>query len=251
MKSTLTTLFVALLIGLAFFKCNEKKEKVNTEPYEYEVKRASVKPAINADWDQEIWENTKSVRLDNYMGERPEHFPETHAKVRYDDDYVYVTFRVKDQYVRAVATEVNGRVFQDSCVEFFFTPGQDTNKGYFNLEMNCKGVILFGYHLNNNETNGKVAEEDYQKIKIAYSLDDDVTTEIQEPKTWVVEYGIPIKILSNYMEVDQPKSGVSWRANFYKCADKTSHPHWLTWAPVDFPTPKFHLPEYFGKITFE
>jgi hypothetical protein len=40
-------------------------------------------------------------------------------------------------------------------------------------------------------------------------------------------------------------------ANFYKCADQTSHPHWLTWASVDYPQPKFHLPEFFGRLVFE
>ncbi len=250
MKEALTIFSITMLVCLVCLNCTQKKEKVNTAPYQYEVRRTSEKPEINADWGKEFWENTKSVRLDNFMGDQPEHFPQTHAKVRYDQEYIYVTFRVKDNYVRAVATETNGPVYQDSCVEFFFTPGQNTDN-YFNLEMNCKGVFLFGYHLNNNETDGKVAEEDYQKIKIAYSLERDVKEEIQEPTTWVVEYAIPLEILSNYMEVDQPGSGVTWRANFYKCADKTSHPHWLTWAPVDFPTPKFHLPEFFGTIKFE
>ena len=53
------------------------------------------------------------------------------------------------------------------------------------------------------------------------------------------------------MKVEKPGTGVSWRANFYKCADKTSHPHWLTWAEIDYPNPKFHLPDFFGRLDFE
>ncbi len=26
---------------------------------------------------------------------------------------------------------------------------------------------------------------------------------------------------------------------------------WLTWAPVDYPEPKFHLPDFFGRLDFE
>jgi len=37
-------------------------------------------------------------------------------------------------------------------------------------------------------------------------------------------------------------------ANFYKCADKLQHPHWLNWSPVDFPKPNFHLPQSFGVL---
>jgi hypothetical protein len=196
-----------IAFGLLCIQCKQTNEQVSEDNYHYKVQRANDSPAINAVWDKDIWENTESVKLNNFMGDRPEHFPETLAKVRYDDQFIYVTFKVEDHFVRAVATETNGPVYQDSCVEFFFTPNQDSTD-YFNLEMNCKGVFLFGYHLNNNETNGKVAEEDYKKIKIAYSLNKDVKKEIQEATTWVVEYALPIEILSNYMDVDKPGPGV-------------------------------------------
>ena len=39
--------------------------------------------------------------------------------------------------------------------------------------------------------------------------------------------------------VISPSPRAVWRVNFYKCADDTSHPHWLTWSPVELPDPKF------------
>ena len=74
--------------------------------------------------------------------------------------------------------------------------------------------------------------------------------EIAEPTTWCVEFRIPLSLLEGQTTVTKPGPGVSWRANFYKCGDKTSHPHWLTWAPVGFPKPHFHLPEFFGTLEF-
>ncbi len=62
---------------------------------------------------------------------------------------------------------------------------------------------------------------------------------------------LPVEILKKYASVEKPAPGVTWKANFYKCADKTSYPHWLTWNPVDHPSPNFHLPQYFGAIVFE
>jgi hypothetical protein len=150
-----------------------------------------------------------------------------------------------------VAKETNENVCWDSCVEFFFSPGSDIQRGYFNFEANCKGVFLFQYHLNNGDASGFVSLDDCGKVKISHSLTREIEQESTEPETWMLEYSIPISVLSKYMKVDQPGSGVSWRANFYKCADKTSHPHWLTWALVDFPKPKFHLPEFFGRLDFE
>ena len=51
-------------------------------------------------------------------------------------------FRVEDRYVRAVSKNYHDSVCKDSCAEFFFTPGTDISAGYFNVEINCGGVML-------------------------------------------------------------------------------------------------------------
>ncbi len=43
-----------------------------------------------------------------------------------------------------------------------------------------------------------------------------------------------------------PLSGQTWAANFTKCADKTSHPHWLSWVGVR----TFHYPRDFNRLVF-
>lgn len=249
------TTFV-LMIALLFVQSKSihmemKPDNKNESTYTYLVSKTDTSPVINAEWDKEIWENTKTITLQNYMGEKPVHFPQTRLKLRYDEENIYVIFNVSDKYVKAVEKKINGKVWQDSCVEFFFSPGPDTERGYFNFEANCKGVFLFKYHTDTYTTEGFVRPEDYEKIRISHSLKRCVEEEITEDTEWQLEFSIPFSILSNYMEVEQPGPGVSWRANFYKCADKTSHPHWLTWAFVDHPKPKFHLPEFFGKLDFE
>ena len=237
--------------------CNLKKEQSEKQAkekmqYSYTVNRSdSSIPEINAVWDKDYWNQTPAIELNNFMGDRPAHFPHTEVKLRYDDQHIYVIFKVSDRYVKAVEKEINGKVWQDSRVEFFFSPGPDTERGYFNLETNCKGVFLFGYHLDNRQENGFVKEEDYSQIQIAHSLTRNVEEEITGPVEWTIEYAIPVAILSKYMKVETPGPGTKWRANFYKCADETSHPHWLTWARVEFDRPRFHLPEFFGTIEFE
>jgi len=236
-----------LWISVVCMQCNPSGEG----QYTYSVRRIEEPPQINSEWDKEIWENTRQVTLDNYMGDRPGHFPLTEVKVCYDEDHLYVIFRVYDKYVKATETKIHGKVWMDSCVEFFFSPGADNEKDYFNFEVNCKGVFLFQYHTGNGKTKGFVSAKEYEKIRVSHSLERNVEQEIEEPVEWLVEYSIPFSVLSEYMKVDKPGPGVSWRANFYKCADKSSHPHWLTWAPVDYPEPRFHLPEFFGRLDFE
>ncbi len=190
------------------------------------------------------------MSLDYHMGEHPLHRPETMVKILYDQERLYVVVKVRDRYVKAVAQEPQGKVCRDSCVEFFFTPG-DESPGYFNFELNCCGVYLFHYQIRRHVDMVLIGKPDCDRIKIAHSMAVPIVNEIQEPVEWTVEYSIPFDILHKYHTSYAPaEPGAVWRANFYKCADESSHPHWLTWSPVDFPTPDFHRPDSFGFLEF-
>jgi hypothetical protein len=210
------------------------------------------KPAkIDANWDKSPWNEIQAIAIDKHSGKKPAHFPRTQAKIAYDNDALYVIFRVDDRYVRAVTAEHQGPVCTDSCVEFFFTPGADVSSGYFNLEVNCGGTMLFYHQKSRGKQAVAISKTDYSQITIAHSLPKIVEPEITQPVTWTVEYRLPLELLKKYCPLTRPAAGVVWRANFYKCADKTSHPHWLTWSPVDLPRPDFHRPEFFGVLKFE
>ena len=215
-----------------------------------EIPRLEKRATINAVWDKPPWQSIGAEVIGLHMGSKPDHIPRTQVKVAYDDTSLYLIFRVEDRYVRAVAQNHQDGVCRDSCVEFFFTTGGDVASGYFNIEMNCGGTMLFHYQKTPSQDRVEIPEDQYSKFEIAHSLPKNIDPEIKEPTTWTVEYRLPIEILDGYCPVDRPAPGVSWRANFYKCGDQTSHPHWLTWSEVDFPRPNFHLPEFFGVIEF-
>ncbi len=219
---------------------------------QYQVKRIEQPVAVDADWNKPTWQAIETLELTHFMGDRPEHFPRTQAKLAYDDRHIYVIFRVEDRYVRATAKKHQDRVCCDSCVEFFFTPGTDLSTGYFNLEMNCGGTMLLHHQIVPRQNSVPLAASDLERIQVAHVLPPLIDPEIAESTTWVVEYRLPIEMLERYCErLRKPAPGVRWRANFFKCADGTSHPHWLTWAPVDNPRPDFHLPRFFGTLEFE
>lgn len=222
-----------------------------SEDGKYKVKKVSSAPIIDGNWDKPFWADKPVLTLGHYMGEKPAHFPNTQARLAYDKEAVYVIFKVEDQFVRAVADTFQGPVYRDSCVEFFFTPGENLSEGYFNLEMNCGGTALFNHQVTQGNAVQNISKADFGEMTIVASLPRIIDPEITEPTTWTVEYRLPIDILKTYAPVKSPASGVIWRANFFKCADATSQPHWLTWAKVDHPTPRFHLPEFFGEIAFE
>ena len=135
-------------------------------------------------------------------------------------------------------------------MEFFFTPGLDLSVGYFNIELNCGGTLYFDFNVP-GKPSVEIARADCDTMTIAHSMPRVVNPEATEPTTWTIEYSLPVRILEKYCPVVRPAPGSMWRANLYKCADKTSHPHWLTWAFVDFPRPRFHMPEFFGTLEFK
>ena len=222
-----------------------------TSPEIYSVSRVDEPITIDADWNKPVWQAIQPISLKRYMGDKPEHFPQVQAKLAYDDTHIYVIWKVNDQFVRAVANEHQGPVYQDSCVEFFFIPDNLGGLEYFNLEMNCGGTMLFHHQEFGKPEKVNISSEDIAAMQVAHSLPRIITEEIKEKTTWYLEYAIPFEILKNYYQLEYPKSGAKWRANFYKCADKTSHPHWLTWSEVQYPEPRFHLPEFFGTLVFE
>jgi len=215
------------------------------------VARQVSPPRGDAGWDKSPWKAIPSELIRNYMGKKPNHFPRAEVKIAYDDMAIYVMFRVEDRYVRSVAAEDQDNVWEDSCVEFFFTPDCDVSKGYFNLEMNCGGTILFHFQHGAGKDRIVIPKRECDKMRRAHSLPRIIDPEIDKPITWTVEYWLPIALLEKYCKVTSPAPNVEWRANFYKCADNTSHPHWLTWSPVDYPKPNFHLPQFFGILEFE
>jgi hypothetical protein len=217
----------------------------------HKVTRVSEPVSIDADWNKPVWAKIKPIKLKNYMGEKPDHFPDVNAKLAYDEHNIYIIWQVKDRYVRAVAEKHQDAVYQDSCVEFFFIPDNLGGSEYFNLEMNCGGTMLFHHQEFGKEGHKSVSDADIEQMEVAHSLPKIISQEIKEKTTWYLEYAIPFKILAGYYQMEAPTSGTTWRANFYKCADKTSYPHWITWSKVQYPEPRFHLPEFFGTLVFE
>lgn len=223
----------------------EKKDSV------YLVKKIRHPIRINGDWNKKEWKKVASINLTHFMGPVPVFKPQVQLKMAYDPENIYLIFQVKDRFVRNLVEQFNGAVSTDACVEFFFAPDTSAALHYFNLEINAGGIPLMAYHIFPEKKYPLLTIEELQKIEIAHSLPAHINTEIRDSITWTIEYRLPLQILKKYGSVIEPKSGVQWRANFYKTSSKSSNPHWLTWSKVVNEKPNFHLPKFFGTILFE
>jgi hypothetical protein len=137
-------------------------------------------------------------------------------------------------------------------VEFFVQP---TPAGYFNFEFNCGGALLAYYITDHRRVGDGFASyapfkpEEAARVTIAHSLPQLVDPEIVDSLEWMLQFRIPVALIESYTGRLGSLSGQRWRANFYKCGDETSHPHWAAWSPVD--ELNFHLPRCFGEVRFE
>ncbi len=154
-----------------------------------------------------------------------------------------IEYRVREASIASVAGRDNGRVWEDSCCEFFSQlPGDDF---YYNMECNCTGRLLIGC--------GPVREGRHlapasvlDKVQRWSSLGSDDIALVEGDFSWNMVLIIPKDawFQSNVLSFD----GMKMKANIYKCGDKLSQPHFLSWNKIDIETPDFHRPDFFGEM---
>jgi len=215
----------------------------------YQIIRAQGQIDLSA-----IWSNIPKIRLENFRAESSDHHPQTECQLQYDAKGIYGLYQVRDRYVKAAVTQFQGRVCTDSCVEFFIAPRDGT--GYVSFEFNCSGIMLTHHVLDpGREPGGPLAKfreltlQEVKEVKIFHTLSGRIDPEIAGETRWRLGFFIPFELLTRVTDAAKPEPGTIWQANFYKCADSCSHPHWASWQPVY--ELNFHLPECFGKIEFK
>ena len=172
--------------------------------------------------------------------------PEVSVEVNNDHERLFLKWHVKGEQLRAVTTEDQGPVWEDSCVEFFCqVPGE---KHYYNFECNCIGAMVASRRLGREEDEQPLSKEQMDTIKRSCSFPREAFAERDGLWSWEVELQIPLALIFREQKPIFPQK---LRCNFYKCADKTKKPHFLSWQPINLPKPNFHCPEFFSEITLE
>jgi len=217
--------------------------------HEYQIVRANGNVDLSSAWD-----DIPQAKLEHFRIESSSHRPEVTFQLQYDQSGIYGLYQVKDRYVRAAITQFQGRVCTDSCVEFFVQPPDGA--GYVGLEFNCSGVMLSHHVLDPaREAGGPLADfreltdEEVKGMRVFHTLSGEITPEIAEETQWRLGFFIPFEMMTQITGAAKPEPGTKWRANLYKCADSSSHPHWASWQPVL--ELNFHCPESFGNIIFK
>ena len=219
----------------------------------YIVQRTEILPPISASWDDPSWRSAQPLAIASFHPQSSDPRPHTESRLLHDGNAIAAIFRVEDRYVVARQSSYQSPTHKDSCVEFFVQP--KPGLGYFNFEFNVIGTLLLWYIDRPRRDDGsfehhvEVSLELARKIAVHPSLTGSPQEEIAEPLIWTLSFRVPKSLFESFVGPLPDLGGQTRRANFYKCADLSSHPHWGAWAAIGDRL-DFHQPSRFGELVF-
>lgn len=183
-------------------------------------------------------------RITNAPWEAYPYKPEVAFAMAHNGKTIFLKYYVEEKHVRAVNSEPNQPVYEDTCVEFFIS--FDGEAEYYNFEFNCAGTCLLGF--GEDRMNRELIDPEFIK-KISFVNAIKAATNEDSNWAWELSLSVPLNVFK-YHDFSS-LSGKKCLANFYKCGDKLPEPHFLAWNSIISDSPNFHLPEFFGSLEFK
>lgn len=190
------------------------------------------------------WERLPRAEIDSYVWGGADAAHKACGQVAYaatgdSSEGLYIHLCCEEKDPVSVTTEHNGPVWEDSCLEFFFTmSGSDGKKnGYVNIECNSNGVTLIAYGKDRHERTF-IVDMDIEPFPVKLVKSED---------RWELFEFVPLSSLKKIFGITKvDESTVMW-GNFYRCDENGGAP-FGSWAPVNTPQPDFHCPQCFGRL---
>ncbi len=199
-----------------------------------------------------------TIDIAHYHPNSSDHRPGVTVQLHHDQRNIHLHFTVHDdRYIVAKRTALQDPVYRDACVEMFIQPVRPdgSTHGYCNFEFSATGAMLSYHIFDHRRAPGgfvgftKLSHELAKQVRVTPSLKRLIEVEEPGPMSWSIDAVVPVSVLEACVGPLGNLGGQRWRANFQKCADDSSHPHWATWSPIG-EVLEFHAPEKFGEIEF-
>ena len=169
--------------------------------------------------------------------------PDVRFAMLHDGEHLFLKFIVNEMSTAISTLADNTPVCGDSCVELFIAPDE---RGYYNFEFNAAGTLLTGYRLPGQSAERAPMELLNQVIRIP-SLPRQILSE-QSVGPWELTLILPKTIFFRHRI--ETLAGMHMKGNLYKCGDRLTIPHYLSWQPIRTERPTFHRPEFFSDLFF-
>ena len=210
------------------------------------IKKIDIKKAISlAEADHLLETKTVINPIDTINWEEFPYRPDLKFRIGHVNNEIWLKYYVTEKNILAQETKTNGEVYKDSTVEFFVSVD---GKNYYNFEFSCIGTIHLAHGAGRNNRKF-IDNKTVEKIEIKSSLGNQPFAEKSGNFSWEMMIRIPIGCFA--FDKITTLHELKATANFYKCGDETSEPHFVTWNPIGTENPDYHCPEYFGEVLFE
>lgn len=208
----------------------------------YEAVRASRPPKIDGRLDDAAWAGAAVARLVNNSDGSAAEF-ETEARVLYDDEFLYFSFRAEDENVWSTMRRRDQRLWEEEVVEVFLQ-ADPAEPSYIELEVNPLGTMLDIYLL---DVRRPLRYESWNSARLRWAVRvDGVVDGRGGDREWTCEIALPLEDVATAPRVP-PRAGDRWRLNLYRMEARPS-PALLAWSPTR--KDDFHMPQMFGWLQF-
>lgn len=214
----------------------------------YVCPKVSNAPVIDGKLDDEAWLNSPEVKLVMSTTGDPTHW-NTKAKMCWDDENLYISFRCEDPDIWGNYTKDNSEVYREEVVEAFINPSCDL-ANYYEINVTPRNVIFQGVICN---PTGKGPDPDktilgatFKGLKTAVLVDGTLDNRDDTDREWTVEMAVPFSVLNT----QTPRPGERWRLNLYRIQRTPDPVEFQAWSPTLVTPPAFHIPERFGTVFF-
>ena len=190
------------------------------------------------------WSEIKRANVDSYVWGGAERAYATYGQLVYaktgdEGSGLYIHLFCEEKNPVSIEAQSDGKVYEDSCMEFFFTMRDEAadDIGYINIECNSLGTsrISFG-----EGRHGRVflGELEIERFPVSVNIGND---------GWELFIFAPESSLTKIFGLADISEKTVMRGNFYKCDENAGAP-FGSWSPIAAPSPDFHRPECFGRI---
>jgi hypothetical protein len=190
--------------------------------------------------DAGLFDSATRQPVDNLLWSDTGYRPDVSFLMAYTEDCILIKYTVTEDEMKADYHHINDPVYRDSCVEFFVSFNNEP--AYYNLEFNAMGTVLAAFG-SSRDSRDWIAPAVLQQIETSASQHD-----LNGQVRWELAIKIPFSVFT-FHNISLLK-GIPCKGNFYKCGDDLPQPHFLSWNPIDLPSPDFHQPRFFGEIAF-
>ncbi len=211
----------------------------------YLCRKASGPIVVDGYLDEPAWANAQTVPLvlaDTGAAPRQP----THARLLWDNDYLYVAFSCQDDDIWGTTTERDCDIYNQEVVEVFIDAAS-CGTAYVEIEVSPLNAVLDLFMLWREDRQRGLWDWDSTGLQTAVVVDGDPWHRATEDRSWTVEMAIPMVDFEMAPQLP-PRPGDTWRINLYRIDRGTQGDEYTAWSPPH--RINYHTPSRFGILQF-